>query len=140
MITILVLLVKRHGMSDEEFRKHYETSHSQLGLKYFGHLFLEYRRYYIKAMSPFREGPEGNNLAPQRSFGCAYDAIGEMVLQDEHSLQEMIRILEDPEIRRILAEDEARFLDREACRMGAVDVVQSKAYIQWPGRRTLSGA
>ncbi len=106
METVFVLLKRRKGMSFDAFRAHYEGSHAKLGEKYFGHLFASYRRHYI---------PEGTRFSDGAAIENAYDCITELVFRDAGGYAELRRIVADPEIQRILKEDEALFLDREAC-------------------------
>ena len=61
MYKIMWLLKRKPGTTHEHFRHHYETSHSVLGQKYFGHLILSYQRNYLtRTGNNFeRGGPEG---------------------------------------------------------------------------------
>ena len=103
MDRVFVLLKRKPGMSFEAFRTHYESSHAKLGEKYFGHLFASYRRNYIPEGRRFEDGSVGDN---------AYDCLTELVFRDSGGYEELRRIASDPEIHRILKEDEAKFLDR----------------------------
>lgn len=106
MDTVFVLLKRKPGMSFAEFREHYEGSHAKLGEKYFGHLFKSYRRHYI---------PAGTRLSDGAAVENAYDCLTELVFREPGGYDELKRIAGDPEVRRVLVEDEARFLDRAAC-------------------------
>ncbi|MDG2002662.1 MAG: EthD domain-containing protein [Novosphingobium sp.] len=103
MERVFVLLKRKPGITFEEFRDHYENSHALLGEKYFGHLFRSYRRNYIPAGVRFSDGASGEN---------AYDCLTELVFHDAGGYAELKRIAGKPEIRAVLVEDEARFLDR----------------------------
>ena len=106
METVFVLLKRKSGMTFDEFRAHYESNHAKLGEKYFGHLFHSYRRHYI---------PEGMRFSDGAAIENAYDCLTELVFREPGGYAELKRIAGDPEIHRILKEDEAQFLDRTAC-------------------------
>lgn len=105
MERVFVLLKRKPGLTFDEFRNHYESSHALLGEKYFGHLFASYRRNYIPKGTRF-DGSSGEN---------AYDCLTEVVFREPGGYQELKRIASDPEVRRTLIADEERFLDRGAC-------------------------
>jgi hypothetical protein len=112
MIKLVILLKRKPGLSHEEFRRHYETRHAPLALKYLDHLLLDYRRNY-----PQRElSYLSSNSATEESRG-SYDAVAEMVVQDTAALEEVYRVLADPAVKSVIAEDEAAFLNRDSIRI-----------------------
>ncbi len=116
MERVFVLLKRKPGMSFEDFREHYENSHAKLGEKYFGHLFASYRRNYIREGTRFADGSVKEN---------AYDCLTELVFHEAGGYAELKRIASQPEIQAILAEDEARFLDRTLSGNVIADPVES---------------
>lgn len=114
MPTVLWFLKRKRGLGVSQFREHYEHVHSVLGQKYFGHLFLAYRRHYDRASEDYGTALPG---IPSSGFDC----IAEWVLRDEEALSEWLRISSDPLIGKIFDEDGARFLDRTASRMAICD-------------------
>jgi hypothetical protein len=111
-----MLLKRKAGLTFEEFRAHYEGSHRLLGEKYFGHLFESYRRNYV---------PQGVRFADRRnSVENLYDCVTEIVFKPGGT-EEFARIATDPEIQRILREDEMRFLDLEVSSSATADSVAS---------------
>ena len=116
MERVFILLKRRQGMSFEDFRTHYETSHAKLGEKYFGHLFASYRRNFLS--SGIRLG-DGSEIEP------AYDCLTELIFREPGGYQELKRIAADPIIRQVLIEDEERFLDRMACANAIPDLIES---------------
>ena len=106
MERVFILLKRKPGMSFEDFRHHYESSHAKLGEKYFGHLFASYRRNYV---------PSGMRLSDGAMIDPAYDCVTELIFCEPGGYDELIRIAMQPEVHAILAEDESRFLDRSAC-------------------------
>jgi hypothetical protein len=55
----------------------------------------------------------------------AYDCVTELIFREPGGYQELKRIAADPEIRRILIEDEERFLDRRACANAISEPIES---------------
>lgn len=121
MTTLVLLLKRKPGMSKEQFRHHYETSHVALAKKYVGHLFLDYRRHYVEATSGLAD--DGVNWAEK--LDGAYDAITKIVFQDKAALDEFQRICALPEVNAILKADEERFLDRPAMRVNVCEEVRT---------------
>ena len=116
MESVLVLLKRKPGISFEEFRDHYESSHALLGEKYFGHLFASYRRNYI---------PEGTRFSDGSMIENAYDCVTELIFKEPGGHAELKRIASLPEIQAILSADEAKFLDRSACANAVSQLIQS---------------
>lgn len=116
MKRVFVLLKRKPGMSFEEFRTHYEGNHAKLGEKYFGHLFASYRRNYI---------PEGKRFSDGSRVENAYDCLTELVFHDEDGYVELKRIASQPDVHRILVEDEQQFLDRGACTNAISEPIES---------------
>jgi hypothetical protein len=116
MKRVFVLLKRKPGLSFEEFRERYETSHALLGEKFFGHLFASYRRNYIPGGIRFSDGAAVEN---------AYDCLTELVFRDPDGYLELKRIASDPEVHRLLIADEARFLDRSVSVNAMAEPVES---------------
>jgi hypothetical protein len=119
----MVLLKRKPGMSPEAFRNHYENNHIPLGATFIGHLLVEFSRHYPGTMSDFASDDWEDGRMSGTDAGCAYDAISIYRFRDQAAMAEMAEILQRPEVSRALSEDENRFLDRAACRMGLCDVV-----------------
>jgi hypothetical protein len=117
MKSVMILLKRKPGLSFEQFREHYETSHAKLGEKYFGHLFASYRRNYI---------PQGTRFGDGAAIEPAYDCVTELVFRDPEGYQELRRIASDPEVRKVLLADEERFLDRMGCANAIAHPVESE--------------
>lgn len=119
MAKIVFFLKRKPGITHEQFREHYENSHSRLAQKYIGHLLTGYHRNYPTAawLDPSNV-PEGTEPAP---FDIGYDAITEMRVKDMAAVEEMSRIFNDPEIRPILKEDERKFVDSASMVMVVCD-------------------
>ena len=127
----MVLLKRKPGMSREAFRDHYENNHVPLANPMIGHLLVEFSRHYPGDMADFAADDwlgEGGRMAGG-DIGCAYDAISIYRFRDEAAMAEMAEILKKPEIARALTEDENRFLDRAACRMGLCEVIEGAGMV-----------
>jgi hypothetical protein len=121
-IKVIIMVKRKAGLTPEQFRHAYETGHSRLALKLFGHLWLEYRRHYLKGANSFvaAAGIPGYGAGQAE---CAFDAISETVFPDMDALQESNRIASLPENKRMLAEDEERLFDRHNCWVAVADMV-----------------
>jgi hypothetical protein len=121
---MIMMLKRKKGMTPEAFRHAYETGHSRIGLRLFGHLWTEYRRNYVGPGTTFSaaDGALPEHLAASAS--CPYDAISEMVFKDAAALEELRRIASIPENQKLLADDEKNLFDRDACWINIVDVIQ----------------
>ena len=110
-ITTLVMVRRKAGLTTEQFRNGYETSHSRLAVELFGHLWLSYRRNYIETARRFGVGLSPGDPATAQDVG--FDAVSEYVLRDEEALAEMGRIAM-ANFQRI-KDDEARWFDQVHC-------------------------
>jgi hypothetical protein len=118
-VKAIVLLKRKPGLTHEQFRHHYETVHAQLAHKYLGHLFVEYRRNYP-------ETREEDALQGVLSFlQSPYDAITELRFPNREAFEESQRIMADPVIGKIFADDEENFMDRSEFRVFTCDEVAS---------------
>lgn len=109
MAKLIFFLKRKPGITPQEFRDHYEQSHSRFAQKYIGHLLTGYVRNYptFAALDPSNV-PEGSEPP---AYDVGYDAITEMRVRDMAAVEEIGRIFNDPEIQPILKEDERKFLD-----------------------------
>ena len=111
MYTIMWLLKRKPGTSFEHFRQHYESSHSVLGQQYFGHLILSYKRNYNMARAKDGGGDRASD----------YDCVTEWIMPDAEAVDEVYRIMADPEVGKLFLDDEARFLDSSETRLVRCD-------------------
>ena len=119
---MIMMLKRKKGMTPEAFRHAYETGHSRIGLRLFGHLWIKYTRNYIGPGGTFA-GIDGS-LPAHLAATAPYDAITEMVFKDAAALEEVQRISGIPENKKLLAEDEKNLFDRDACWINVVEVVE----------------
>ena len=116
MFKVLWMLKRKDGITLEQFRHHYETSHAALAQKYFGDLMIEYKRNYKTETwgggvptAKSAEGAEGGGFGP---VDWEYDCIAEWVMPSEAAFDEINRIFADPVIGKEFHDDEENFLDR----------------------------
>jgi hypothetical protein len=110
-IKMIVMVKRRPGLSRENFRKGYETSHSRIAVELFGHLWLSYSRNYLISGHCFGEGMcIGASGGPDE---VGFDAVSEIVFADRAALEEMGRIA-SKNFKRI-KDDEALWFDQEKC-------------------------
>ena len=103
MIKALFFLKRKAGITHEQFREHFETSHAKLAHEHFGHLMIGYQRNY-----PTKVHTRGNAAT---DIDYDVDCVSEWILADEESLDKILAILSSDDVGPIFREDEARFLD-----------------------------
>jgi hypothetical protein len=111
-IRMVVLVARRPDLSHEEFRRGYETSHAPLAVRLFGHLWLSYRRNYVRSSRNFAGVHQS----------LEYDAISEFVLRDAAALEEMGRI--GVANQKLIHEDEERWFDRARCWIVSCETIE----------------
>jgi len=105
-VKMIVMVRRKAGLTPEEFRDGYENSHSRIAVRLFGHLWISYRRNYLRIARNFSGESWGSDVV-------GFDAVSEFVLRDEAAAEEMSRIAR--EHAEMLAEDEARWFDQSHC-------------------------
>ena len=123
MVTMILLLKRRQGMTHEEFREYYEKGHAMMAKKYFGHLFMDYRRHYVQRTRGSRD-PDARGVL-RTTEEDSYDAITKIDFKDQADLDEFDRIASLPEVAADLRQDEAKFLDRDAIRVSICEEVRT---------------
>jgi hypothetical protein len=112
MYKVLWFLKRKAGITHEEFRDHYENSHSGLARKHLGHLMLEYRRNYrTEVWGGGVIADDGKGFGPR---DWDYDCVAEWVTPDEAAFNAIMALFSDPVIGKIFYEDEEHFLDRDS--------------------------
>ena len=104
MPQIVLLLKRKPGMSREEFKAHYESSHAAMAVRWQGHTMQDYRRNYIETQ--FTLDAFG---APQGE--PAYDAVTVISFESDEKLQAFLDA--GAEHQEWYLADEFRFLDRD---------------------------
>ena len=109
-IKTIIMVKRKPGLTPEQFRDGYETSHSRIAVRLFGHLWLDYRRNYLLQGRSFEPGAGGGTGGPAE---IGFDAVSEYILRDEAAQAEMARIAQ--ENWDLIKEDEARWFDQTRC-------------------------
>lgn len=108
MAKLIGLFKRRDGLSAAEFRDYYENQHAPMATGHLGHLFASYTRSYVA----HEISGEGNPVDQD------VDVVTEIVFRDDAAMAEMFALAgNDPELRELIAADEARFMDRAASRL-----------------------
>jgi hypothetical protein len=116
MIKLIFLIRRKPGLTPEQFMRHYEDTHADLALTYIRPFLLDYRRSYPQTGSSFLSAvTQEDDVAEQTE--TQYDSITEMWLADRAAVDEMFKVLSEPEARRVLGEDEERFIDLPTVQM-----------------------
>ena len=102
MLKLLVMLKKKPGMSDEDFRAYYETTHSQMV-----RFIPEAKRYVRRYLVPLHN-PVPTPDAPPADV----DVLTEVWFDDRASFETAMARVSSPEISAIFAEDEENLFDR----------------------------
>lgn len=124
MYKVLWFLRRKHGITHEQFRDHYEASHAKLAERYFGHLMLEYRRNYRAEVAGggVIDGGDGASFGPR---AWDYDCIAEWVMPDAAAFETIMAMFGDAAIGQVFYEDEEHFLDRPSILMVKCEVCSS---------------
>ena len=115
MIKLVMPMKRKPGLSVEEFRDYYESTHRLIGEKYLSGFAAHYMRRYINAL-PDRDGvlrePE-------------YDVILEIWYPDEATFQACGESLRRPEVAAEIRADEEKLFDMTRMRSFMVEEVVS---------------
>jgi uncharacterized protein (TIGR02118 family) len=115
MIKFVAVLYRKPGMSVEDFRHHYESSHAPLIKRLMGDDLLGYIRNYAQAGTPFDVG----EAQP------AFDCITEFHFADQAAFDRAVAAVEHPDNAPSVRADEARFLDVGRVQPAVVEIRDS---------------
>ena len=121
MIKIICSLKRKRGLTRQQFREYYESSHAVMAIKEQGHLMVGYRRNYLMDPMPRLTDPENERQVDDEGP----DVITEICLRDQAALEEFGKIFNDPAKHQMFIDDEKRFLDRDASRWGICEIVEN---------------
>jgi len=106
MVKMIMLIKKRPGLTRAEFIKYYDEHH----IPFMHHILTRgaaiHRRNFVIPDAADIGSPD--NLDSTRADD--YDVICEVFYEDRETAESVMRDFQDPEIRRLCQEDEARFL------------------------------
>lgn len=115
MFKAIAMIKKRQDISWDQFVSHYENNHVPLALSCLDNL-RRYVRHYIK--------PYGNEVYA-KDDRSSYDVITEIWFDDEDEFLAAMNRLAEPEIARLIAEDEERIFDRSSIRFMTMTDMES---------------
>lgn len=112
MIKTIGLFKRRPGMSTEEFRDYYESTHSLYGEKYLKNFASHYMRRYLTA---FPDPVTGEMQEPE------HDVILEIWYPDQAAMDAAYEQFSDEKIKAYISADEERLFDRSRMHFFFVD-------------------
>ncbi len=116
MIKLVCFMNRKQGMSMKEFVAYYEERHVPL-INRLVPFHSDYRRNFIVDGSTHRPA----HLDPARDDTRLFDVMTELIYDTQDDYRKIMDALADPEIGRIIAEDEANFFDRASIRTYVVE-------------------
>ncbi|KAL8735760.1 MAG: hypothetical protein Q9166_000623 [cf. Caloplaca sp. 2 TL-2023] len=117
--SIVAFLWRKPSLTPDEFRHYYETQHIPLLLDLMGPTFPKsHTRFYLPRMQQSPTATDGpNDYKPVIFAGSVdaldYDAFASIVFEDEEAFGEFHARLKDPEVAKVLREDEEKFQLRQ---------------------------
>jgi hypothetical protein len=115
MYKVFHFVKRKPHLTHEQFREHFERSHAAMAIRYFGHLFTEYRRHYGDiCWSGGDPRKADGSFAPHE---CKWDLMSEWTTASKADFDEIQGHMEDPEYKHLFLDDEDRFIERTALMM-----------------------
>ena len=118
--SIIAFLWRKPGLTPEQFHHHYEANHMPLLYTQLGQSFPQsHTRFYLPRQPSGTDSADTSNAnyAPSIFFGSTadfdYDACASIVFKDEVAFDAFYALLKEPEVAKILGEDEEKFLWRQ---------------------------
>lgn len=111
MFKVIALMKKRAELTREQFIDYYENHHVPLACRLLP-MAPDYRRSYALRARVNGQETEDNFV---------FDAVSEAWFLGEAAYQAFSSALSNPDIFRQISSDEAKFLDRAACKYLLVD-------------------
>ncbi|WP_248833386.1 EthD domain-containing protein [Frankia sp. Mgl5] len=107
---------RRPDLTMNEFVAYYEEKHVPLVSSLLP-FHSDYRRNFAVEGAEHRTG----HMAPGRATERLFDVMTELTYENEEMYRKVVDALAGMEVGRIIAEDEARFVDRSSIRTYIVD-------------------
>ena len=118
MVKIIMLIKRRPDLTREEFMDYYDNKHVPLMHKILSRGAAIHRRNFV--IPNVADIGAADNI--DSSAANEYDVICEVFYEDRETAESVMRDFEDPEIRRLCEEDEAKFQLRGSIKRYIVDV------------------
>lgn len=117
MVKIIMLIKKRPDLTREQFIDYYDNHHVPLMHRLLTKGAAVHRRNFV--IPNVADVGAADNLDTNRESD--YDVICEVFYEDRATAESVMKDFEDPEIRRLCEEDEAKFLLRGSVKRFIVD-------------------
>ena len=111
MIKAIALLKKRPSLTQEDFIAYYETRHSALILRLLPGI-VDYRRNFVQREAAYVFAEAGP---------IDFDVVTELWFENRAAYDAAMAKAAEPEIARLIAEDEEQIFERGATRMFLVE-------------------
>jgi hypothetical protein len=111
MYKVLNFVKRKDHLTHEQFREHFERSHAAMAIKFYGHLFTDYRRHYFK--TKLAGGDPRANDGSFHEQPTQWDLLSEWTMASEDDWDEVQRLMVESEHQHLFLEDEDRFIDRK---------------------------
>jgi len=103
MVKLIALLKRRPGMTLEEFREYYETTHAKFAEPLRGGLAVRYvRRYLMPVVHP---------MLGSKAEEPEFDAMMEMWFKDQAQFDAAMKLFSDPVLGKAIKDDEYKLFD-----------------------------
>lgn len=109
MLKVVLLVKRKAGLTREQYRDRYESGHAPLAIVQLPTL-RKYKRNFVQMPPGAKEPP--------------FDSITEFYFEDEAAWEATKQLMQG-EVGKILAADEAEFMDRSSMRSYVVDERES---------------
>lgn len=110
MFKTIEFLVRKPGMSKEDFREYYETKHRPLAFETFPQIIKHVRNY-----------PDDNPAMWPAGVDQPWDCIVEIYYKDKAGYEALNAFMSDPQKNKDVLADGVNFLDIEKCGRLLVD-------------------
>ena len=112
MFKCIALVKRREDLSKAEFRAYYENHHAPLTLATFPEI-IKYQRNYLDPR---------NAIQFDETYAIDFDAITELYFENQASFQRFLERSAQPDIAKLIGDDEEKLFDRRATRFFPVEV------------------
>jgi hypothetical protein len=123
MYKVFHFIARKPHLTHEQFREHFERSHAAMALKYFGHVFTDYRRHYITTAMSGGDPRLGDGSF--REHASEWDLISEWTTATREDFDMIQQQMVEPKLHRYFYEDEERFIHRQTIMMVPVEASYS---------------
>jgi len=130
MFKWIATIKRKKGMTREAFIDYYENKHIPLIRRTIGQTYI-YRRNYVVYEDPIltvvRSGPTFRQEVAAHGGGIEdddFDVLSECIFSTREDAQTQLSRFADPEISRIIQEDEAKFCEPGRSKIYIVEVHQ----------------